>query len=155
MGGVRLPLRTSFLIFVFIAFLSPRMTTLFLSTLFLLPVALALPTSSSALEPPMAQPVVAASPTAVLACLQRHRYTALACTGLTVDTPPPPPPQCSSGDYGSVCHYGQGRCAYDAVRGYYCLCEREGRLRGLSRPSASGSGMAPDCIDPSAVESAP
>ena len=100
--------------------------------------------AANALLPPVAvdavphpAPVVFAgeptveNPAAMLDCLRRHRWTPLACKkaihagGGEASPPPPRPVDCDDAPGGrkTVCGSARGgRCAYDAVRGWYCAC---------------------------------
>ena len=71
------------------------------------------------------------NPAAMLDCLRRHRWTPLACKkaihagGGEASPPPPRPVDCDDAPGGrkTVCGSARGgRCAYDAVRGWYCAC---------------------------------
>ena len=95
------------------------------------------------------------NPAELLACLSRHRITALACNMTTqpmavVASPPPPKPECSGGavDSGSICFDGRGICKYDPMRGFYCRCSVPRLLaRGSERAALPTSATVPHCID--------
>ena len=63
-------------------------------------------------------------------------------------SPPPPAQECGTGtEFGAVCFYGRGRCAYDAVRGWFCRCGVPRQIgRGMER-AAESFASAPHCID--------
>ena len=99
---------------------------------------------------------LASNPAEMLDCLARHRITPLACkmrnnTELTTSaprSPPPPAQECGIGSasMGAVCFYGRGRCAYDAVKGWFCRCGVPRQVaRGVHRTESFA--LAPSCID--------
>ena len=112
----------------------------------------------------------AATPSELLECLRRHRYTPHACRQLLAASSdaalseavianataaarraPEPLADCGSHNFSwlAQCAGGRGHCAYDALRGWHCRCNAAmpELARGLHREAPKAERVAPDCIE--------